>query len=115
MKLRLTFALLVLAAALSTSWHPVAAAGSFVCRGAYTTPSATGSGSTCTAAHSNLVSDLDSLAENDCATVRYADHSCAVTVHDTASCSCSGGVCRETAYGTHACAECGYPGGPLCL
>ena len=41
MRLRLTFALLVLAAALSTSWHPAGAfVAGYVCRGAFTSPSA---------------------------------------------------------------------------
>jgi hypothetical protein len=115
MKLRLTFALLVLAAALSTSWRPASAfTAGYVCRGNYTTPSATGYGSTCTAAHSDLTAGLNGLADEDCWTVPYADHNCIVTIQDTAACSCSGGLCQETAYGTHACAECGYAGGPIC-
>jgi hypothetical protein len=116
MKLRLIFALLLLTAALSTSWHPAGAfVAGYVCRGSFTTPAVTGYGSTCTSAHSDLVTDLRNAAETDCDSVPYADHACAVTsITDTAACSCSGGLCQETAYGTHACAECGYPGGPIC-
>lgn len=114
MKLRLTFALMVLVGALFTSSHASAFSAGYVCRGSHTTATATGVGGTCTAAASSLLSILDNYAETDCYSDIYSDHACKVTVTDTAPCACSGGVCQQSGYGTHACADCGYPGGPIC-
>jgi hypothetical protein len=114
MKLRLIFALLLLAGALVTSTRVSAVGGSYTCRGSHTTATATGTGGSCTAAQASLTSILDNYAQTDCYSDLYSDHACAVKVIDTAACTCSGAVCHQTGYATHSCADCGYPGGPIC-
>lgn len=115
MKLRLTFALLLLAGTLLTSTHASAFVAGYTCRGSYTTPTATGTGGTCTAAQASLSSILYVYADDDCNTHDpYSDHPCAIKTTYTAACTCSGAVCQQTGYAMHSCADCGYPGGPIC-
>ncbi|HEX4959947.1 MAG TPA: hypothetical protein VF173_03845 [Thermoanaerobaculia bacterium] len=56
----------------------------------HTTPTISGSGSSCTVAQNSLNSQLRDIASNDCVNVRFFDGTCNIVIHNTTSCTMIG-------------------------
>jgi len=70
----------------------------------YTSTTATGSGSSCTSAQSNLNSQLQSIANQKCQS-QQDDGACNLQVHNTTSCTLVSGTYRIQGYATFSCAD----------
>src|SRR4029077_9628824 len=72
--------------------------------GAHTSPTISGSGSSCTNATNSLNSQLTDIAANDCINVRLFDGVCNIVIHDTTTCTLIGsGTYQIKGYATYAC------------
>ena len=72
--------------------------------GVHTSPTISGSGSSCTNATNSLNSQLTDIAGNDCVNVRQFDGVCNIVVHDTTTCTLIGsGTYQIKGYATYAC------------
>jgi hypothetical protein len=70
----------------------------------HTSPTISGSGSSCTNATNSLNSQLASIAANDCINVRLFDGVCDIVDHDTTACTLIGsGAYQIQGYATYAC------------
>jgi hypothetical protein len=70
----------------------------------HTSPTISGSGSSCTAAKSSLNSQLQDIADNDCVNNRHWDGSCNVVIHYTTTCTMIGsGAYQINGYATYNC------------
>jgi len=69
-----------------------------------TTPTISGSGSSCTAATNSLRSQLQDIAENDCVNNRNKEGSCSLVFYETTTCTLIGsGTYQITGYATYHC------------
>ena len=70
----------------------------------HTSPTISGSGSSCTNATNSLNSQLADIAVNDCVDVRLWDGVCNIVDHDTTACTLIGsGTYQIKGYATYAC------------
>lgn len=72
--------------------------------GTHTSPTISGSGSSCTNATNSLNSQLTDIASNDCVNVRLFDGTCNIVIHDTTACTLIGsGAYQIKGYATYSC------------
>jgi hypothetical protein len=72
--------------------------------GTHTSPTISGSGSSCTNATNSLNTQLHDIASNDCVNVRFFDGTCNVLIHDTTACTLIGsGAYQIQGYATYSC------------
>lgn len=77
--------------------------GTCLTRVQHTSPTISGSGSSCTNASNSLSSQLNDIADTDCAN-RAFDGYCTFVIHDTTSCTLIGtGTYQIKGYATYAC------------
>jgi hypothetical protein len=77
--------------------------GTCLIRAQHTSPTISGSGSSCTNATNSLNTQLEDIADNDCVN-RAFDSYCSFVVHDTTSCTLIGtGTYQIKGYATYAC------------
>jgi hypothetical protein len=72
--------------------------------GTHTSPTISGSGSSCTNATNSLNAQLNDIASNDCVNVRLFDGTCNIVIHYTTTCTLIGsGTYQIHGYATYSC------------